>query len=181
LAEFTYNNTPSSTTGVSPFYANKGYHPQLQVQVERVAQTAEADSFVADLKTVHEDLKKAIKDAQRRYQIPADKRRTPAPEIKIGDRVFILAKFIRSTQPTKKLSERYLGPFKVLGKPGTHSYLIRLPNHLCAIHPVFYVSQLEPAHPSNIPNQVNTLLPPLEINSNLEFKVAQILDSKLDH
>ena len=181
LAEFTYNNTPSSTTGVSPFYTNKDYHPQLQVQVEHVARTMEADSFMANLKTVHEDLKKAIKDAQRCYQIPADKRCTPAPEIKIGDRVFILAKFIRSTRPTKKLSERYLGPFEVLGKPGTHSYLIRLPNHLHAIHPVFHVSQLEPAHPSNIPNRVNTSPPPLEINGNLEFEVAQILDSKLDH
>ena len=29
LAEFTYNNSPSSTTGVSPFFANKGYHPKV--------------------------------------------------------------------------------------------------------------------------------------------------------
>jgi len=27
LAEFAYNNAPSATTGVSPFFANKGYHP----------------------------------------------------------------------------------------------------------------------------------------------------------
>ena len=27
LTEFTYNNTPSVTTTVTPFYANKGYHP----------------------------------------------------------------------------------------------------------------------------------------------------------
>jgi len=29
LAEFAYNNAPSKTTGVSPFFANKGYHPNL--------------------------------------------------------------------------------------------------------------------------------------------------------
>jgi len=28
LAEFAYNNAPSATTGISPFFANKGYHPQ---------------------------------------------------------------------------------------------------------------------------------------------------------
>ena len=35
LAEFTYNNAPSTTTGISPFYANKGYHPNISVHPER--------------------------------------------------------------------------------------------------------------------------------------------------
>ena len=35
LAEFAYNNTPSATTGVSPFFANKGYHPDLTIHPER--------------------------------------------------------------------------------------------------------------------------------------------------
>jgi len=59
-----------------------------------------------------------------------DKRRTPVPKIEVGNYIFILTKFIKSTQSTKKLSEKYLGPFKAIGKPGTYSYLIKLPNHL---------------------------------------------------
>jgi hypothetical protein len=35
LAEFAYNNAPSATTGISPFYANKGYHPNITVHPER--------------------------------------------------------------------------------------------------------------------------------------------------
>jgi len=31
LAKFAYNNTPSATTGVSSFFANKGYHPNITV------------------------------------------------------------------------------------------------------------------------------------------------------
>ena len=34
LAEFAYNNTPSATTGVFPFFANKGYHSNLSVYPE---------------------------------------------------------------------------------------------------------------------------------------------------
>jgi len=31
LAEFVYNNAPSATTGVSPFFTNKRYHPNITV------------------------------------------------------------------------------------------------------------------------------------------------------
>jgi len=34
LIEFAYNNTPSATTGVSPFFANKEYHPNITVHPE---------------------------------------------------------------------------------------------------------------------------------------------------
>jgi len=30
LAEFCFNNSPSATTNVSSFFANKGYHPWLE-------------------------------------------------------------------------------------------------------------------------------------------------------
>src|ERR1700726_4105626 len=32
--EFAYNNAPSATTGISPFFANKGYHPNISVYLE---------------------------------------------------------------------------------------------------------------------------------------------------
>ena len=35
IAEFAYNNAPNATTGLSPFYTNKGYHPNLSVHPER--------------------------------------------------------------------------------------------------------------------------------------------------
>ncbi|KIO13210.1 hypothetical protein M404DRAFT_18706 [Pisolithus tinctorius Marx 270] len=47
-----------------------------------------------------------------------------------------------------------------------------------AIHPVFHVSQLEPAIPNTIPNQTQPPPPPVDVNGNLEFKVAEILNSK---
>ena len=35
IAEFAYNNAPNATTGLSPFYANKGYHLNLSIHPER--------------------------------------------------------------------------------------------------------------------------------------------------
>jgi len=34
LAEFAYNNTPSATTSVSLFFANKGYHPNITIHLK---------------------------------------------------------------------------------------------------------------------------------------------------
>jgi len=34
LVEFAYNNAPSATTSVSPFFANKRYHPNITVHPE---------------------------------------------------------------------------------------------------------------------------------------------------
>jgi len=34
LAKFAYNNASSETTGVSPFFANKGYHLNLAIHPE---------------------------------------------------------------------------------------------------------------------------------------------------
>ena len=108
-------------------------------------------------------------------------RRDSAPRYqKVGDLVFILAKHIQTTCPSKKLSKQYLGLFEVTGKPGSHSFQIRLPKHLQSIHPVFYISQLEPCPTSPIPNRTNPPPPPIIVNGEIKFEIAQILNSKLD-
>ncbi|KAJ2983779.1 hypothetical protein NUW54_g10595 [Trametes sanguinea] len=42
LAEFAYNNALNSTTGVSPFFANKGYNPTISVHPKRDLTSARA-------------------------------------------------------------------------------------------------------------------------------------------
>ena len=49
LAEFTYNNTLSATTGISPFFANKGYHPNLTVHPECDLASVRAKDLVVNL------------------------------------------------------------------------------------------------------------------------------------
>src|SRR5882724_3540456 len=72
LAEFAYNNTPSGTTSITPFFANKGYHLNLTVHPERNLASACACDFVTDLDKLHQLLRQNIADAQCRYQTSAD-------------------------------------------------------------------------------------------------------------
>src|ERR1700733_9543685 len=119
--------------------------------------------------------------AQKRYQVPVDRQWLPAPDFRIGQNVFVSAEHICTTRPAKKLSEEYLGPFEIIAKPGTHSFTLRLPKHLHAIHPVFHISQLEPETPNQIPNHEQPTPPPIVINDELKYKIAEILDSKIDN
>ena len=93
LAEFAYNNTPSSTTGISLFLANKGYHLNLTIHPER------------DL-----EQKTTIAEAQLCYQGPEDAHCAPPLEFSVGKQAFVKAKFFHTNQPSHKLSDKYLGP-----------------------------------------------------------------------
>src|SRR5882672_3885073 len=72
LAEFAYNNTLSATTGITPFFANKGYHLNLTVHPKHDLASARTYNFVTDLDELHQQLWQHIAEAQCRYQTSAD-------------------------------------------------------------------------------------------------------------
>ena len=181
LAKFAYNNAPSTTTGVSPFFANKGYHPNLTVHPKHDLSSAQAREYAVDLESLHEYLCEEMGAAQKRYQGPADTRRSPAPDFKVGDQVFVKAKYFRSTRPSKNLSEKNLGPYPIIAQVGTLSFTICLPDSMNAVHPVFHVSQLKPATLNTIPNRSQPPPPPIKVDGEPEFEITGILDSKFDH
>ncbi len=180
IAEFAYNNAPNASTGISPFFANKGYHPNITVHPERDIASARAHDFVVNLDELHQFLCDEITQAQSRYKIQADKRRNLAPPFKVGDKVFLNSKHIKTMCPTAKFAEKFLGPFKIISQPGSHSFTLKLPSDLHAIHPVFHVSQLEPVEENTIPNHTQPPPPPVEVDGEEQYKIAQILDSKID-
>src|SRR5260370_25106096 len=101
LVEFTYNNTASMTTGVSPFFVNKGYHPRLTMDPIAPSSSSEAQHYVMDLDQLHSQLKASIAEAQECYQRAADHQQIPPPAFKVGDCAYIKAKFFQTTRPSR--------------------------------------------------------------------------------
>src|SRR6202040_2112031 len=164
----------------SPFFANKGYHPNITVHPELEVTSANAKEFAVNLNDLHQELRTQISEAQKRYQGPADSRWSAAPDFKIGDFAFVKATFLRTTRPSKKLAEKNLGLFEIIAQVGQLSFTLRLPEQLRAVHPVFHVSQLEPTTRNTILNWVQPPPPPIEVNEDIEFEISEILDSKID-
>ncbi|MBW0571467.1 hypothetical protein O181_111182 [Austropuccinia psidii MF-1] len=92
--------------------------------------------------------------------------------------VWLSSKNIKSTSPTKKLSERWLGPFPILNKVSTHAYHLKLPSQWKSIYRVFHISLLEPVKTSIIPNRHQEPPPPMIIEEEDKWEVSQILESK---
>ena len=145
LAEFTYNNSEHSTTKMTPFYALYGYHPNLRlhVQLDEETNTPEADLRIARVRDERGELKTrwqaAVEAQQRGYN-----RKHLTMTFAVGDEVMVNAKHIRQLRQSKKLSDKYLGPFKVVTVLGEHkqAYKLELPKGY-RIHPVFHISLLE--------------------------------------
>jgi len=97
LAEFAYNNAPNASTRITPFFANKGYHPRITVHPERDMASARAREFVVDLDELHSMLRSEIAHVQERYKETKDRKLLPHPEWKIGDKVMVLAKYLKTT------------------------------------------------------------------------------------
>ena len=60
LGEFAYNNNLSAMTKVTPFYANKGYHPNLTIHLGRNLTSPWAQEFVTDLDELHQHLRESM-------------------------------------------------------------------------------------------------------------------------
>src|SRR6202795_67349 len=180
LAEVAFKNAAQSTTGVSPFFANKGYNPLISIHPERDLASMRAKDFVIDLNDLHQELCTRIAEAQQHYQGPADRRRSPAPDFKVGQQAFVKAQHFRTTRPSKKLAEKHLGPFDIIAQVGTHSFTLRLPKTMHSVYPVFHISMLEPVTPNVLPNRTISPPPPVTIGGDSEYEIESILDSKID-
>jgi len=142
--------------------------------------SARACEYAVDLESLHLYLWEEMTNAQLCYQGLADAKHTPVPDFKVGDQVYVKAKYFQSTRPSKRLSEKNLGPYTIIVQVGSLSFMLRLPDSMRAVHPVFHVSQLKPAIPNTIPDWIQPPPPPVEVDGELEFEIAEILDSKVD-
>jgi hypothetical protein len=72
------------------------------------------------------EAKATLIKAKDEFKLYYDRRRVPAPEIKVGDRVWVDASDIKTTCPSPKFSDKQLRPFKVVQVVGKGAYCSNL-------------------------------------------------------
>ena len=177
LAEFAYNNAPHSTTGVSPFFANRGYDPLIAIHPDAEITDLRARHYAINFDEIHSFLRDRMKDAQEVMSRTANQHRMQAPPFHVGDRVYVRTDHIRTNRAARKLAEQKIGPFPIVSQPSASSFTLRLPATI-RIHPVFHVSQLEPEDPNTFQDREQPPPPPLIVDGKPEYLIERIIDSK---
>ena len=154
LAEFASNNVTSETTGVSPFFANYGFHPKLgteptepcppNLSVTQKRQFYKANVVADRFERIITQLKALAQQAAQRYEENANASRADAPRYSVGQKVYVDTRNMKTSRPMKKGDDKWAGPYPVL-KVYPRACLVGLPEGM-KIFPVFHNSLLRPKH-----------------------------------
>ena len=180
-AEFCYNNTVHSTTKVTPFYTNFGYHPIDNYPAEVVESNVPgAEEYIENLAKLRKDMRETLILAGERMAKYYNRNvSAKEPTFKVGDNVMVNAKNIKTKRKSKKLDHKMSGPFKVKRLIGSYAYELALPYGAGKVHPVYHVSLSEPYHRNEIPGRRSPSPQPVVDLGDDIWEVGKILASRV--
>ena len=133
-AEFTVNNK------VLLFMVNYGKELRIGRDIRRKGKVESTTEFVERMKKVQKETEAMLKKTQEEMKRYADRRRKKTEEWKKGDRVLLSTKdLVFKERPSKKLIERYVGPYTIKEVVFSNAVKLQLPSSI-RIHPVVNVS-----------------------------------------
>ena len=146
VVQYALNDAVSATTKVTPNFAVFGTTRKKGWDVP----TDEDTPLSERMKAYHQNIQTEHYWAKEQYKKYYDRKRSEAPELKEGDRVYLRRrtpgqkKFnIRTEKESTKLDHLQLGPFVIKRKLNFDNYELQLPTRM-QIHPIFHVSLLIP-------------------------------------
>jgi len=144
-AEFAYNNKAHSSTRILPFKANYGQDPRMGFEGRKKRKYTGAEKFIEKMKEIQEEAKAALGKAQADMKKYVNKKRSDVEEYKVGDLVMLSTKDLKYQmvrRRTEKLTERFVGPYKIKEIVSSNAVKLELPSTV-RIHPVVNISRIQ--------------------------------------
>jgi len=176
LAQFTYNNSWHSTICKEPAHLLMGYLPRAPTDPPKnhLARTPAAKDRADDMREARKTAARLLLSAHESFKKFYDRKRVDKQYLE-GQWVWLSARNIRQRRPSSKLSDKYLGPFRITEVVGNHKlvYKLDLPSTL-RIHNVFPISALEPYNSRENPAQ-EQLKRQADVEADQHYEVDRIL------
>ena len=140
MVEFAINNKVHTATKILPFMANYGKELRMGGDIKKKEKVENATEFVERMKKVQEEVEAALRKTQEEMKRYADRGRKEMEEWRKGDRVLLSTKdLVFKERPSKKLMERYVGPYVIEEVVSSNAVKLQLPS-LMRIHLVVNIS-----------------------------------------
>ena len=140
LAQFAINNRQHLATKFSPFQLTCTYTPRMGIE-HHMAKAPTAEEFTDRLTRTYDNL---VKDHSH-ILTQMNHSCSDAPSYAIGDQVWLSTDNLRLPRASRKLSERWLGPYSITKLVGTNTIKLCLLHSIC-IHLVINISHVKPYH-----------------------------------
>ena len=128
---------------------------------------------------MQEEAKAALTHAADEMAKYYDRHRQPAPEFKVGEKVWLNAQNYTTDCPMKKLDHQWIGPFRIIKVVSPAAVKLKLTARQKGVHPVVSVSNIRQHTPDDISKCPQEPHPgPNVIDGKEEYKAERILDSK---
>ena len=175
VAESVVNNKVHTVTKVLPFIANYGKELRMGGDIRRKEKVESVMEFVERMKKVHEETEAALKKTQEEMKRYADRNRKETEKWKKRDRILLSTKdLVFKERPTKKLTERYVGPYVIEKVVLINVVKLRLPSSM-RIHLVVNVSQIV-RYKEQVKGQKKKKGKLVEVEGIEEWEVEKILN-----
>jgi hypothetical protein len=89
--------------------------------------TDSAGMYLQELQKVTKKAEESLRKAKQAMKRKWDRNKKSQVEYKEGDLVLVQADYLPSTRPSKKLDDKWRGPFTILKKKGSSAYELELP------------------------------------------------------
>jgi len=177
MAEFAINNKVHTAIKVLPFMANYGKEMRMGGDIRRKGKVVSAMEFVERMKKVHKEVEAALRKTQEEMKRYVDRGRKETEEWKRGDQVLLSTKdLVFKERPSKKLTERYVGPYAIEEIVLSNAVKLRLPSSM-RIHPVVNISRIV-RYKEQVKGQKKEKGKPVEVEKVEEWEVEKILNKK---
>ena len=138
-----------------------------------------AREFMKRMRKMQEEAQAALKKVQKEMKRQVDRKKREAEEYWEGDLVLLSTKDLKwqmKGRQTKKLTERFIGPYKVKRVISTNVVELELPETI-KIYPVVNVSQIR-RYKEQVSGQKKQLALPVIIEGEEEYKVEKIINKR---